>query len=67
MRPIYWRYRTDWRGKLILQCMTDPWNNSGPEVGGRIGALAEWRDATAADLTRSDIPQVPVPIRPKAA
>lgn len=61
-QPVYWRYRTDWRGRLILQCMVDPMGLSGPDHRGRIGAFAHWRDASATDLTRTDCkpPQTPL-------
>lgn len=44
-----WRYRTDWRGRLVLQVCDQPTTTS----AGSSAAMqiqAEWRDARVEDL-----------------
>lgn len=51
--PLKFRYRTNWRGQLILQVLEEAFSGDvtvsyGPLVYGR------WRDALAQDITRTE-------------
>jgi hypothetical protein len=48
--PQRTRYRTNWRGKLILQ-VQELFNNADPRDPGDCGqTYLRWRDATLADI-----------------
>lgn len=59
-RPMKFRHRTDWRGRLILQAFIDPQGNCDKDLDkGYVSMFAHWRDARASDITWGDAPTPP--------
>lgn len=57
-RPSKWRYRTNWRGKLILQ-IQPPITATGDITRGEAEqGCRNWRDATMADVTEGMPPKI---------
>jgi hypothetical protein len=46
-----WRYRTDWRGRLILQIQPSIFTATDITRGEAERGCRNWRDATMADVT----------------